>query len=550
VTTVGATAKSLTLGGANTGANTVSGVIADGASGLSLTKADAGTWILSGANTYTGNTAINGGTLLLNSPGSLAAGSAVTVASAAKLGGTGTAAGSVAVNGTIAAGASIGTLNTGSQAWAPAGTNAVELGTATGTAGVDWDLLNITGDLTITVTNNAPTANKFTLRILGTPGGITNFNKTLSYTWPIATVSGTVYGFNAPKFNLDTAGITNEIAGAFSVVLNGKRVELVYTPTSCTGSTTASAGGTNSNMHMFFVNTDGLASVQALTLSNCVIYGTNYDSAGNELAPYPDPITPVSLTARTNLHADAKKLLLVAVKVDGGQPAAVNVIVMDKCGRGKSFDPIITTLEVLSGNKVQQRFEGLLSAEHYLNVINGSPGLTRLEVNLNGRVFALNLTDGQRVASDLRSAMREGTDNVVILTGYGAVGSSAFVTLTDTPTGNEQPIEEIVRLTLGHGAAGLTLQWPETLEGWTLQASATPTAGWADVTTPLTAVNGQWTLTVPATGSAQFYRLQGPVGRAADSAPAKSVSGELPGTPATHHSSPASLPRTHEALLW
>jgi hypothetical protein len=501
---------------------------------------------LSSSKTIGGSTSVSLGKLLVN--GSLTSNGGLTVDFGATLGGTGTASGgTVTVNGTIAPGASIGTLNTGSQTWAPGGTNEVEIGTATGTAGLDWDFLNITGDLNITVTNNAPAANKFTLKVIGTLGGITNFDKTLSYTWRIATNSGTVYGFNAPKFNLDTTGVTNVLAGAFTVVLNGRSVELVYTPITCSGTTTASSGVTNSNMHMFFVNTEGLASVQALTLSNCVIYGTNYDSAGNELAPYPDPITPVSLTARTNLHANAKKLLLVAVKVNPLLSAAVNVIVMDQCGRGKSFDPVITTLKVTEGNFVQQRFEGLLSAEHYLRVVNATPGLRSLDVNLNGRNFHLDLADGQDVSADLGGAMLEGLRNVVVLTGIGEVGSSALVLITDTPTGNEIPLSERVRLTLTHTAAGLMLAWPEALTDWQLQSSATANGDWSNVTATPAAADGQLTLAVPTTGSAQFYRLHPATtaGRPAASGSPTETWTTLPGT-----TQPQTLTHSYDALLW
>ena len=56
----------LTLNGSNTGLNAVTGVIGDGAGGgkLAVTKSDAGTWVLSGAGTYTGATTINSGTLI------------------------------------------------------------------------------------------------------------------------------------------------------------------------------------------------------------------------------------------------------------------------------------------------------------------------------------------------------------------------------------------------------------------------------------------------------------------------------------------------------
>lgn len=59
--------KTLTLGGSNMGANLVSGVIGNGgAASLTLIKSGVGTWTLSGANTYTGGTAISEGTLALS----------------------------------------------------------------------------------------------------------------------------------------------------------------------------------------------------------------------------------------------------------------------------------------------------------------------------------------------------------------------------------------------------------------------------------------------------------------------------------------------------
>jgi len=68
ITASGVGSKLLTLGGNNTGANEISGAIADNSVGntTALNKADAGTWILSGNNTHSGHTKISAGTLILN----------------------------------------------------------------------------------------------------------------------------------------------------------------------------------------------------------------------------------------------------------------------------------------------------------------------------------------------------------------------------------------------------------------------------------------------------------------------------------------------------
>ena len=65
--------SALFLDGANTGSNTISGVIGNGVGTLSITKNGAGTWMLSGANTYTGTTTLSNGILQIgvNSVGSV-----------------------------------------------------------------------------------------------------------------------------------------------------------------------------------------------------------------------------------------------------------------------------------------------------------------------------------------------------------------------------------------------------------------------------------------------------------------------------------------------
>ena len=107
--------RTFVLGGA-AGLGQVEGIISNGtASGsvIALRKIENGTWTLTGANTYTGATTLNAGTLRINAPGSLHAGSAVTI-NAATLAGDGSIGGSVTVNasGRIAPGATTGSAGT------------------------------------------------------------------------------------------------------------------------------------------------------------------------------------------------------------------------------------------------------------------------------------------------------------------------------------------------------------------------------------------------------------------------------------------------------
>ena len=95
-------ANELTVGGNNLSTN-VTGIIADGGggggTGASLVKTGSGTMILSGANTYTGGTTVNGGTLEIS--GSIASGTVTNNAHLAYIG-TATAGNAAITNGASA----------------------------------------------------------------------------------------------------------------------------------------------------------------------------------------------------------------------------------------------------------------------------------------------------------------------------------------------------------------------------------------------------------------------------------------------------------------
>ncbi len=143
--------------GALTSRNTIqvdSGSITAKLAGVSgLRKSTVGTATLSGVNTYTGTTNVNGGRLLVN--GSLANGPAaydVVVASGATLGGTGNILGVVQIQpgSTLAPGASPGILNVGDTVLSNDSAFEVEIGgTSPGNLATNHDQLNVTGTVTI-----------------------------------------------------------------------------------------------------------------------------------------------------------------------------------------------------------------------------------------------------------------------------------------------------------------------------------------------------------------------------------------------------------------
>jgi autotransporter-associated beta strand protein len=137
--------NTLTLAGSSTGQGSIAGVISGTGS---LIENGSGTWIITGANTFTGTTTVNGGTLLVNGAGELGSGAVTVNGSGTTLGGTATNLNRPSSI-TIGAGANLapatigtaGTLQIGSTLTLSPGSNfRVDLlGTGQGTT---YDLLN------------------------------------------------------------------------------------------------------------------------------------------------------------------------------------------------------------------------------------------------------------------------------------------------------------------------------------------------------------------------------------------------------------------------
>jgi len=208
------------IGGSNTDANEFFCPIQDlnTTSIVAVVKSGGGVWRLSGTNTYTGPTTINGGTLYVNSPGSIVASPTfnyqTTVNSGGTLAGNGTISNAVTVNagGYLAPGNATnvtGTLTLANNLTLNGGSLNFNL-TQPGVAG-GCNLIAV-GGTTVVAANSI-------VQLVATTGTLTNGNYTL-ITYPAKSGSG-LMTFPNGLTNLTVGGSTLTLTnGATSLVLN------------------------------------------------------------------------------------------------------------------------------------------------------------------------------------------------------------------------------------------------------------------------------------------------------------------------------------------
>jgi len=143
------TTTAVTLTSNSSSNSTYAGAITNGSGTVAFTKSGTGALTFTGSNTYTGATAVNAGTLVVNG---FTGNSAVTVGSTATLSGTGrVGALTVLSGGTLAPGNSPGIINSGSFSLNSGATLAMEFTGSTGSpvAGTNNDQVNVTGGVTL-----------------------------------------------------------------------------------------------------------------------------------------------------------------------------------------------------------------------------------------------------------------------------------------------------------------------------------------------------------------------------------------------------------------
>lgn len=184
-----------------------------------LVKQGLGTLTLNSANTYTGQTSVVAGRLMVK--GSTESTNTL-VQAAGSLGGSGALQGALTVIGTLAPGNSVGNLTAGATTLQPGARVEIEIG-GDWTASPVADRL-IAASLSINATPSSPV----TIKVL--PSGLTNPTK-IERAFPIVQTSGGITGFSANQFQVDASALP-ELAGSWSIRQSGNALELVFSPKS------------------------------------------------------------------------------------------------------------------------------------------------------------------------------------------------------------------------------------------------------------------------------------------------------------------------------
>ena len=292
-------ARTLGLTGTSTAANTLAPLIADNGSGaVSLTKSGVGSWTLSGANSYTGGTTVNQGTLTVGTGGTLgAAAGALTVSNTNT-----TAAGTAAIlnlatavdttTGSLSGAISTPTSGTNSATINTGGTglnftvNQTVAGTYAGViAGAGNFALGSSSTNTLVLTGANPYTGTTTISAGTLQLGNGGVSGSLSGTTAISNNGMLVVNRNNPflgSVDLHGAGITG--SGGFSQI--GSGTTTLDVANSFTGGTVISNGQVSASVSgSLGSGTSGTASVAIANTATLLLTGAgNLDRVRNDAA--------------------------------------------------------------------------------------------------------------------------------------------------------------------------------------------------------------------------------------------------------------------------
>lgn len=124
-------------------------------------------------------------------------------------------------------------------------------------------------------------------------------------------------------------------------------------------------------------------------------------------------------------------VVVTSTKIDQTQRARIEIIATDGAGNVVVCDPIHLILVRETGKPVMEINTDVPRAEDKVTIRNGNPGISNLDILVNGvRYKVTGLKSGQETTVDISAAMRDG-NNIVNLEARGRKGSWAEIIIWD-----------------------------------------------------------------------------------------------------------------------
>ena len=402
----GVGAKTLTLQGSTAGTGEIQGAIVDSSSGAtSLTKAGTGTWTLSGTNTYTGITTVNGGTLLATK--------------AAALPGYTTSA-KVVINGGTAGVLMGDGVTTG---WSTAQVDTL-LGNATktsGALGIDTSNADLTQWAAFTTTNLGALG----ITKLGTGNLTLNLANTFNGTTTITggkIAMGSATALQSSTFNTtgSTGGVGLNVTGGLS-------------------SGTLTLGGLSGAVDLATAITDGYSSVTNLTLNPGAGISATYSGVIADGAPG----MTLTKTGAGTLTLNGTNTYTGKTILGGASGSYVYINSIADAGTASALGAG-ATIDVTVANQYLTYTGGSVSSNRTLNLNNNKfnisstgGGLLTLAGNVttSGTFGNLQLRGGNVTVSGVVSGAGQASVNSASATLTLTNGSNSFTSALDAYTG-------------------------------------------------------------------------------------------------------------------
>ncbi|HEY3567817.1 MAG TPA: putative Ig domain-containing protein [Thermoanaerobaculia bacterium] len=121
-------------------------------------------------------------------------------------------------------------------------------------------------------------------------------------------------------------------------------------------------------------------------------------------------------------------LEVFGTKIDQTKSSRIRLRITDLAGNATECDPVLTEEIRSTGQPVSSTYESVPPEEHVVTIYNGDPGLTSLDVEVNGKRFKMTaLRSGEERTLDVASAVLSGAPSTFVLTSHGKPGGKATV---------------------------------------------------------------------------------------------------------------------------